>query len=76
MAGGGKNAGDAFVFAELVVPNDFSSAIVERANGRVGPEVAIAAAPAFGFAGDGIVVNAEDAARVDIEEVCLRVEAR
>src|SRR5260221_5299922 len=76
MAGGGEDTGDAFAFAEFVIPDDFSGFVIERADGGVGPENAIAAAPAFGLGFvDSVVVAAEDTASVDVKKICLWIEA-
>src|SRR5438552_3260234 len=72
---GGEDAGDAFAIADFVVPDHFAGAVIECTNGGVGPKNAVAAAPTFSFSGDGVVVNAEEAARVDEEESGLRIEA-
>src|SRR5882724_3402312 len=75
MAGGGENAGDAFAFADFVIPDDFSGFLIERADGGVGPENAISPAPAFGLGFvHRVVVVAEDAARIDIKKICLWIE--
>src|SRR5579863_1776919 len=76
MAGGGENASDTFGVAERVVPDDFADAIVEGTDGGIGPDIVIAAAPAFGFALDSFVEDAKDSAGVKVEEAGLRVEAR
>src|SRR5579863_6993523 len=73
-SGGGENSGGDFAVTEFAVPNEFAGAVIESANSGVGPKVAVATAPAFGFGGDGVVVDAEEATGVDIEEVRLRIE--
>lgn len=75
IAGGGEDAGDAFAVAEFVIPDDFTGAVVEGAQGGIGPEVEVAAAPAFCFAGEGEIKNTEDAAGGDVKEAGLRIEA-
>src|SRR5882724_8261335 len=76
MAGGGEDTGDAFAFADFVIPDDFSGFVIECADGGVGPENAIAAAPAFGLGFvDSVVVDAEDTASVDVKKICLWIEA-
>src|SRR5438309_10860051 len=76
MAGGGEDTGDAFAFADFVIPDYFSGFVIERADGGVRPENAIAAAPAFGLGFvHGVVVDAEDAARIDVKKICLWIEA-
>src|SRR6266436_5052651 len=75
MAGGGEDSGDAFVFADFVIPDNFSGFVIECADRGIGPQVSIAAAPAFGFGFvHGVVVDAEDAAGVDVEKICLGIE--
>src|SRR5262249_39566633 len=74
-AGGAQDAGNAFAVAQFVVPNHLAGTVVEGADGGVGPQDAVAAAPAFGFGGDGVVVNAEEASRVDKEQPGLRIKA-
>src|SRR5256885_5194310 len=75
MAGGGEDTGDAFAFADFVIPDDFSGFVIECADGGVGPQVTVAAAPAFGFGFvHGVVVDAEDAAGVHVEKICLWIE--
>ena len=76
MAGGGEDSGDAFSVAEFVIPDKLSGFVIERPNCGVGPEIPVAAAPAFGFGFDGVVINAEEAARVDVKEIGLWIEAR
>src|SRR2546430_2339395 len=77
MAGGGEDTGDAFVFADFVIPDDFSGFVIERADRGVGPQVPVTAAPAFGLGFvHGVVVDAEDATGVHVEKICLWIEAR
>ena len=75
MTGGGENARDAFAVSEFVIPDHFAGAIVEGAQSGIGPQVDVAAGPAFGLATRGEVKNAEDAAGGDVEEGGLRIEA-
>src|SRR5215470_7139401 len=65
----------AFAVTELSIPNDFASLVVEGAQSGVGPEISVATAPAFGFGFHRVVVNAEKAARHDVEKIRLRIEA-
>src|SRR5256885_7540564 len=75
MAGGGEYTGDAFAFADFVIPDYFSGFVIERADGGVRPENAIAAAPAFGLGFvHGVVVDAEDAAGGEVEKICFWIE--
>src|SRR5256885_16947807 len=75
MAGGGEDSGDAFVFADFVVPDDFSGFVIERTDGGVGPQVPVAAAPAFGLGFvDSVVVDADDAACGHLEMIWLWIE--
>src|SRR5438309_9446384 len=76
MAGGGEYTGDAFAFADIVIPDYFSGFVIERADGGVRPENAIAAAAAFGLGFvHGVVVDAEDAAGGDAEKKWLWSDA-
>jgi hypothetical protein len=75
MAGSGQNAGDAFAVTKFVIPDNFAGAVVEGAQSGIGPEVNVAAGPAFGLAGRGEVKNAEDAAGGDVEKAGLGIEA-
>src|SRR5882724_12260334 len=76
MAGGGEDTGDAFAFADFVIPDNFSGFVIECADRGIGPQVSITPAPAFGFGFvDSVVVDAENSAGVDIKKICLGIEA-
>src|ERR1700730_5636251 len=75
MAGGCKNSCDAFAVSDFAIPHYFAGTVVKRAKRRIGPEVAVAASPAFRLPCGCPVKNAEDSACIHIEEARLRIEA-
>src|SRR5215813_13774587 len=75
MAGGGEDSGEAFSFAEFVIPDYFSRTVVERANRGICPKDGVAPTPALGLGCDSVVVNAEEAACIHVEKICLGIEA-
>ena len=70
-----ENTGNAFPITNLVVPHNFAGAVVERAQRRIRPQVAVAASPPFRFSRDSIVIDAENAAGIHIKQSRLGIEA-
>src|SRR5712691_3539832 len=57
-----------------MIPHYFACAVVQSAQGRITPEVAVAASPSFRLPSGGAVKDAEDPARIDIKEAGLGIE--
>src|SRR5580692_3918411 len=76
MPRGRKNSRNAFSIADFVIPHNFAGTVVEGAQRRIGPQVSVAASPAFRFPFRRIVINAEKAAAVHVKQLRLGIKAR
>src|SRR5437588_5882110 len=74
MPGGGQDPRDAFPIAEFVIPHDFASAVVQRAQRGIGPQIMVATAPAFRLSRGRAIKNAEESARIDVKKTRLRIK--
>src|SRR5579871_3678971 len=71
-----QNSRGVLALSEFVIPDNFSSPVVESAKRRVYIKVAIAPAPAFDLALNGAIENADDPPGHHVEQSGLRIEAR
>src|SRR5689334_13111166 len=76
MSGRSQDSRDTLPVSDFVVPDDFTRAVVERAQCRIRPKIAVTASPPFRFAGSSEVIHAKDPSRIDVEKAGLGIEAR